>query len=199
MTLKRPSVSCGVSTAVGSSRISTCASRISAFRISTLCWAPTGRFSTRASGGDVEAELPGYPEDVGASLAPVEKTEPLDRLEAEDDVLGHGEDRDQHEVLVDHADAPPDGIAGVGEAHRFAVDADLAGIGVQQAEQDVHEGGLAGAVLSQKTVDLTLSRVRSTWSLATSGPKALVMPTSSSLIDPLFLSGAWGRVGATLA
>ena len=43
------SVSCGVSTAVGSSRISTRAPRYSAFRISSRCWSPTGRSPTRAS------------------------------------------------------------------------------------------------------------------------------------------------------
>ena len=44
------SVSAGVSTAVGSSRISTVASLTSALTISTRCWMPTGRFSTSASG-----------------------------------------------------------------------------------------------------------------------------------------------------
>ncbi len=47
---EQPSVSCGVSTAVGSSRISRLASRSSALRISTRCWTPTGRSSTIASG-----------------------------------------------------------------------------------------------------------------------------------------------------
>ena len=37
MTLNRPSASCGVRTAVGSSRIMTCASRIKALTISTRC------------------------------------------------------------------------------------------------------------------------------------------------------------------
>src|SRR6266511_427689 len=46
----RSSVSCGVSTAVGSSRISSRASRSSALMISTRCWTPTGRSSTIASG-----------------------------------------------------------------------------------------------------------------------------------------------------
>ena len=50
MTRNRSSASCGVSTAVGSSRISTRASRYSAFRISARCWTPTGRSRTRASG-----------------------------------------------------------------------------------------------------------------------------------------------------
>ena len=44
------SVSCGVSTAVGSSSISILAPRYRAFRISTLCFIPTGRSSTRVSG-----------------------------------------------------------------------------------------------------------------------------------------------------
>jgi hypothetical protein len=44
------SVSCGVSTAVGSSSTSTLASRASALMISTRCCAPTGRSPTRASG-----------------------------------------------------------------------------------------------------------------------------------------------------
>ena len=37
-------------------------------------------------------------------------------LVAEHDVLGDGEDGDQHEVLVHHADAGRDGVAGTGEA-----------------------------------------------------------------------------------
>ena len=44
------SISCGVSTAVGSSRMSTFASWLSALMISTRCWTPTGSSSIRASG-----------------------------------------------------------------------------------------------------------------------------------------------------
>ncbi len=44
------SVSCGVSTAVGSSKTSTLASRESTLMISTRCWTPTGRSPTTASG-----------------------------------------------------------------------------------------------------------------------------------------------------
>ena len=44
------SISCGVSTAVGSSRISTWASLASALMISTRCWTPTGMSSIKASG-----------------------------------------------------------------------------------------------------------------------------------------------------
>ena len=46
----RLSTSAGVSTAVGSSRISTRASPANALRISTRCWAPTDRVATGAPG-----------------------------------------------------------------------------------------------------------------------------------------------------
>ena len=50
MTPRSSSVSCGVSTAVGSSRMSRSTLRESALRISTRCWVPTGRSSISASG-----------------------------------------------------------------------------------------------------------------------------------------------------
>ena len=50
MTSSSSSVSCGVSTAVGSSRISRSTSRTSALTISTRCCTPTGRSATSASG-----------------------------------------------------------------------------------------------------------------------------------------------------
>ena len=56
-TLNSSCASCGVSTAVGSSRISTLASRYSALRISTRCSWPTERFSTRACGATASPYL----------------------------------------------------------------------------------------------------------------------------------------------
>ena len=50
MTCMSSSVSCGVSTAVGSSRTRIFAPLERALTISTCCWTPTGRSSTRASG-----------------------------------------------------------------------------------------------------------------------------------------------------
>ena len=71
------SVSCGVSTAVGSSKTSTWASRESALMISTRCCTPTGRSSTSASGStwkpnrsEISAHpLPGGVEVEGAGEA----------------------------------------------------------------------------------------------------------------------------------
>ena len=76
------------------------------------------------------------------------------RLGAEDHVLGDGQNRDQHEVLVDHADAAGDRVRRAGDLDRLAVEQDLPLVGPGQAVQDVHERRLAGAVLAEQGVDL---------------------------------------------
>jgi hypothetical protein len=73
---------------------------------------------------------------------------------AEHHVLRDGEDRHEHEVLVNHADARSNGVAGTGEGDRLVVDEDLALVGLVEAVEDVHERGLARAVLTEQPVDL---------------------------------------------
>ena len=56
-------------------------------------------------------------DDPGSRGATVERADrPARVLHAEHDVLGDGEDRDEHEVLVDHADAGRDRVARTAEA-----------------------------------------------------------------------------------
>ena len=74
---------------------------------------------------------------------------PIGDLMAQDDVLGNRQRRNQHEVLVDHADPKPDGVEGTADLDPMAVEGDLARVWPQQAIDDVHQGGLAGAVLAQ--------------------------------------------------
>ena len=105
------SISCGVSTAVGSSRISTLASWLSALMISTRCWTPTGSSSTSAVGVDREAVALGQLAHHLGGVRPVEDAAAAGVLAAEHDVLGDGEDRHEHEVLVHHADAGLDRVA----------------------------------------------------------------------------------------
>ena len=59
---------------------------------------------------DLEAEPAAELDDLAVGLLPVEEAAAGGRLLAEDDVLGDGQDRHEHEVLVDHADAAMDGI-----------------------------------------------------------------------------------------
>jgi hypothetical protein len=55
---------------------------------------------------------------------------------------------------MDHSDPGVDGISGTGEVHHLAVDDDLALVGAIQAVEDVHQCGLAGAILSEQAEDL---------------------------------------------
>jgi hypothetical protein len=72
----------------------------------------------------------------------------------EHDVLGHREDGDEHEVLMDHPDAGGHGVARTPEPLNLVVQQDLALIGLVQAVEHVHQGGLARTVLAQQGVDL---------------------------------------------
>ena len=65
----------------------------------------------------------------------------------------------EHEVLVDHADAQVDGLAGALDVDGRAVDEDLAGVGGEQPVGDVHQRRLAGAVLAEQGDDLAAVNV----------------------------------------
>ena len=94
-----------------------------------------------------------------ARLRPIEEDGIRHRLLAEDHVLGHREHRYQHEMLVHHLDAAGDRVRRSRDMNRFPVDKNLALIGYGQSVQDVHEGGLAGAVLSEQGVDLARPQI----------------------------------------
>ena len=72
----------------------------------------------------------------------------------EDDVLGHGERRDEHEVLVHHTYAEPNGVGRARDLDRLAVEAHLARVGAGEPVDHVHQRRLAGAVLAQEGVNL---------------------------------------------
>ncbi len=62
---------------------------------------------------------------------------------------------EQGEVLEHHADADPAGGVGIGEGDGLAVPDDLAFVGVEDAVDDLDQGGFAGAVFAQQCVDFT--------------------------------------------
>jgi hypothetical protein len=102
------------------------------------------------------------------------------RLVRQHDVLGHGHDRDEHEVLVDHADAELDRAARRVDRHGPAVDDHVPLVGPVEPVEDRHERRLAGAVLAQRAWTSPGGRSKSTPSLATIRPKRFVIPRSSS-------------------
>ena len=82
-------------------------------------------------------------------------------------------------MLVHHADAGRDRLARTADAHRLAVDADLAGVGLVEAVDDVHQRRLAGAVLADDAVDDAARDDEIDVRLACTAPKRLSMPISS--------------------
>ena len=111
-------------------------------------------------GVDVESEPGREVADPARRLPAIQEQGVRHRLVAQDDVLGHGQHRHEHEVLMDHADAVVDGVARSTHGHRLSVQQDLALVGTGEAVEDVHEGGLAGAVLAQERMDLAGAHVQ---------------------------------------
>jgi hypothetical protein len=97
--------------------------------------------------------------DPAGALAHVEHPAAAAWLLAEHDVLGHGHHRDEHEVLVHHADAQLDRSRRRVDLDRLAVNADLPLVRVVKPVEDRHQRGLAGAVLPQQGVDLAAAEV----------------------------------------
>ncbi|CAM5390354.1 hypothetical protein SVIOM74S_03437 [Streptomyces violarus] len=76
------------------------------------------------------------------------------RLHTEDDVLGDGEGRHQHEVLVHHAHTQGDRRGRAAQYAWPSADQDLARAGLFQAVEHLHQRGLARAVLADDRPDL---------------------------------------------
>ena len=62
-------------------------------------------------------------------------------------------------MLVDHADAERRRRLRVGDPPHLAVDLDLAAVGRDEPDQDLHQRRLAGAVLAEDAVDLAAVEV----------------------------------------
>src|SRR5699024_4511037 len=71
----------------------------------------------------------------------------LDRLHSQDNILSDGEGGHQHEVLVDHSDPGFDGLLGVIQHHRLAMDQNLSACRRKHAVELIHQGTFSCAVL----------------------------------------------------
>ena len=98
-----------------------------------------GQFFDKSVGVDVEPEPLGNLPDPLPRCIEVEKPAGLRGLVAEHHVLGDREHRNQHEVLVHHADSRAHGVAGSVEILDVIVEEDRALVGLVEAVQDVHQ------------------------------------------------------------
>ena len=84
---------------------------------------------------------------------------PAPRRFPEIDVLRHRQVRDQHQLLIDDADAEPAGVVRTRDLDRLPPRRISPGILPHRAAQDLDERRLAGPVLAEEHVDLARSDV----------------------------------------
>ena len=152
--------------------------------ISTRCCTPTGRSSTSASGSTSKPKRVGDLARRARAAASRSSAPPKPgRLVAEHDVLGDGEDGDEHEVLVHHADA---GAPSRRRGRRSAARRRRAGSRPRRPGRGRRARSSAWTCRRRSRRGGSGSRParpsRSMWSLATRVPKRLVMPRSSSFM-----------------
>src|SRR5438876_8431124 len=104
---------------------------------------------------DIDAELGELGLRALSHAAPIDGAEARHRLVAEIDILRNGEIRGGRELLVYHADAGGERIAGVAEAHILTREPHRAGELAMHAGDDFHQRRLAGAILADKPVDFS--------------------------------------------
>ena len=109
-------------------------------------------------GIDGKAEFPGQLLDALARGGAVE-AQPPRTLRAERDVFQHGHVVGEREMLVHHADAGVERGTRVAGRQSLAEGFDGALVGDVVAEEDVHQRGLAGAVLAKQRDDLAALQV----------------------------------------
>jgi hypothetical protein len=71
----------------------------------------------------------------------------------QEEVVEDAEGKEHEGVLVEHPDSSLDGIPGRGHVDPRPIEQNLSGVGTEVPGQDLHEGGFAGAVLSQQPVE----------------------------------------------
>ena len=114
---------------------------------------PDRKVPDPAAGIDAETVTLRQLGDVAHGPVEVEQAAPAQRLPPQHQVLGHREVADEAEVLLHHADAEVESVAGGVDHHLPAGDLDGARRGRGQAEQHLHQGRLPGAVLAEQAVD----------------------------------------------
>ena len=93
-------------------------------------------------------------------LRPVDEHARFLRNHSEHHVFRHGKARDQHKMLMDHADPMGDGHGRGGQLQRFPVHNNCSACRLLKPEEHFHQGALSGTVFSHEGMDFTLSKVK---------------------------------------
>ena len=133
---------------------------------------------------------------------PVVQQDAAARLPPDEDVLGHGQVAHEVQLLVDDADAEVLGGARRGDLHLAALDPDRAGVPLVDPGEDLHQRGLARAVLAHQRVDLAgaqlearvLERLDAREALGDVGHLDQEIAHHGSSAEPLAMAGAGAGV-----
>ncbi len=104
----------------------------------------------RCPGFDVEVDPFQQGAGVGMQASVVDQPGAGERFASEEDIFRHGQMWDEIEFLEDHPDPVFLGGARTREAHVAAIERECAGVGLEHAGEDVHQGGFARAVLAEQ-------------------------------------------------
>ena len=152
MIAKSRSISRPVSAAVGSSITMMRACRASAFAISMSCCWPTESRDAGTSSGKLDAEFVEHAFGSRAHRALVDQTA-AHRLDAEHDVLGARQLRNEVELLIDHPDAEALGGVRRVDAHRACRRRESSPSSARlRAGENLHERRFSGAVFADERV-----------------------------------------------
>src|SRR5690606_18328029 len=77
----------------------------------------------------------------------------------QEDVFRHCQRGYEAELLVHHADAEPAGPVRAVVPYLLAVDQNAPAVGLFGPAEDLHQGGLPGAVFAEQDMDLTLIKI----------------------------------------
>ena len=148
------STSCPESAAVGSSMISTRASKRQ--RLGDLDDLLVGdrEAAHRLLGVELDAEAVHQVLHRAVQRAAVDAAQRAERVAAHHHVLRDGQVGEERRLLVDHRDARVAGVGGAVEGDRLAVDQHVAVVGALHAGEHPHDRRLAGAVLARQRADL---------------------------------------------
>ena len=108
----------------------------------------------------LEAVLLRQRQDLLSRFLLLQEAERAGRLRAEDDVVQHGKNIDQLEMLMHHADSQRGRVVRIVDPDDLAVFTDLPCFRLIEAEQDTHQRRLARSVLAEKRVDLALPELK---------------------------------------
>ena len=126
-----------------------------ALAISTsCCWAGERR-STGVSGSASRPTRASRSTDLAPQLAAIDQAPPPDGLSGREDVLRDAQRPEEAALLEDDGDPGPLGVMLVGEGGELAtIPFQGPAVGMMDPGQDMHEGALAGPVLSDQGMDL---------------------------------------------